>query len=397
MRFKTALLPVLSVLISLGTLNAQGTIDHSINRNRTRLEKIRREIETLKSKLRQSRQKAHGLQEQLALMDEELALIEQAKGLLLNQQKLLERRSRHNRQALIDTRKKLKRLREMYAQRARYMYKYGRVRELDMLLSSESFNQALVRLRYLNRLAEYDEKMIRGIVRKEAQIERLQKQLNADLVAKRESVRQKQQQEARYKTRRDERNRLLAQLEKDARYYNRQIGLKEKERQKLLGLISRLEEERKASQNNKRETEERPVVIDFDDFRKGRGKLPWPVKGRIVSAYGRDYDPKTKTYVTNSGIEISSPIGTPVKSVFRGVVRLITYMSGYGNTIIIDHGHGYYTVYSHLGEIYVQKDDVVESNQIIALIGDSGSLAGSKLHFEVYTGQKTDNPRRWLR
>ena len=76
---------------------------------------------------------------------------------------------------------------------------------------------------------------------------------------------------------------------------------------------------------------------------------------------------------------------------------MITYMGGYGNTIIIDHGNGYYTVYSHLGEIYVSRNDVIQTNQIIAQVGESGSLAGSKLHFEIYGGNQSYDPQAWLR
>ena len=76
---------------------------------------------------------------------------------------------------------------------------------------------------------------------------------------------------------------------------------------------------------------------------------------------------------------------------------MITYLGGYGNTLIVDHGNGYYTVYSHLAEIYVRKNEIIETNQIIAQVGDSGSLAGSKLHFEIYGGNQSFDPQKWLR
>ncbi len=391
MNFKYLFLLLLPVFLA-----AQGTVDRELSSNRGRLNELRREISQLRGQLADMQKKAHSVQDQLQLIEKQMGLIAQSKGLLLKQQQLLEKRARQNREELINTRKTLKRLKTLYADRMRYMYKYGRIKELEAVLTSESLNQAFVRLRYLNRIADYDKKTIQSIEKKQRRIEKLQQQMAADLKEKQRSLQQKRLEEQIFAQKRRERNKLLAQIEKDSRFYKRQIDLKEKERKRLSGLIAALEQKRKARDMERRETNE-PPPIDFDDFKKGRGKLPWPVRGKVVSNYGKDYDPKTKTYVTNSGIEISSAIGTPVKCVFTGVVSLITYMSGYGNTIIIDHGHGYYTVYSHLGEIYVQKGDVVDGNQIIALIGDSGSLAGSKLHFEIYAGNKASNPRLWLR
>jgi septal ring factor EnvC (AmiA/AmiB activator) len=76
---------------------------------------------------------------------------------------------------------------------------------------------------------------------------------------------------------------------------------------------------------------------------------------------------------------------------------MITHLSGYGNTIIIDHGDGYYSVYSHLDEIYVEQDRLVDSGSVIASVGDSGSLEGSMLHFAVFVNQQTENPESWLK
>jgi len=83
--------------------------------------------------------------------------------------------------------------------------------------------------------------------------------------------------------------------------------------------------------------------------------------------------------------------------VFSGIVRVVTYLPGYGNTVIVEHGNGYYTVYAHLAEIYVHKGAAVETNKVIGTVGDSGSLAGAKLQFGIYGGNKTYNPEKWLR
>ena len=104
-----------------------------------------------------------------------------------------------------------------------------------------------------------------------------------------------------------------------------------------------------------------------------------------------------KTTINNTGIDIRVNEGDKVKAVFTGIVTMITYLSGFGNTIIIDHGGGYYSVYSHLDDILVELDDLVDTGDTIGLAGDSGSLEGNKLHFALFANQKTENPQKWLR
>ena len=76
---------------------------------------------------------------------------------------------------------------------------------------------------------------------------------------------------------------------------------------------------------------------------------------------------------------------------------MITYLSGFGNTIILNHGDGYYSVYSHLDEVLVESDDLIGTGEVIGLVGDSGSLEGTKLHFALFADQRTENPQKWLR
>ena len=103
-----------------------------------------------------------------------------------------------------------------------------------------------------------------------------------------------------------------------------------------------------------------------------------------------------KTTTENPGIDIKGQPGSPIRSVLGGVVTTITYIRGYGTTIIIDHGGGFYTVYSHVTNIQTTVDGQVRNGDIIAYMGDSGSINGSKLHFEIWgKGQKL-NPEQWL-
>jgi septal ring factor EnvC (AmiA/AmiB activator) len=127
-----------------------------------------------------------------------------------------------------------------------------------------------------------------------------------------------------------------------------------------------------------------------------RGRLPWPVEGRILARFGRKQDLATKTYTRNRGIDISVPKGTEVLSVGGGQVVMVDWYRGYGSFLIISHGQNYYTLYAHLAEIHVQRNERIHQGQILGLSGDSGTLGEAKLHFELLGGHQALNPLEWL-
>ncbi|HHJ53255.1 MAG TPA: hypothetical protein ENJ89_08695 [Caldithrix abyssi] len=381
------LLPVLLV--------AQTGLEDRLSKNFARLEQLKKQIAELQKQISASRLKERSELEQLELIDREMALVARAKGVLKQQADLLSQRIHKTNQKLATTVKRLNQLKDLYAKRAVYAYKYGKIRNLELLLSSESFNQALIRYRYLKIIAEHDARTIKAIEKKKEEIKRIRARLADQLAQKQRNIREKEEQERQYVIRKKEKNALLQKLRRQQNIYRQRLAQKQKEKEKMLALIAELERER-ALRKKKKEPATRIPHFSFKDFRKAKGKLPWPVRGKIVTHYGKQRDPQSKTYIKNTDIEIKSKLGTPVQCVFKGVVRIITYLPGYGNTIIVDHGKGYYTVYSHLDEIYVEKGEAVSAGQIIATVGDSGSLEGAKLQFGIYGGKKTYNPEKWL-
>jgi len=376
-------------------LFGQNKIEQKYSRNEITINRLEKEINDLKQKLSGMYKKESDIAKQVASLDHEIALIARSKGLLEQQNKLLSVKIETINQELSYTKRRLKNLEQLYAERLVYMYKYGRIKNLELILTSSSLNQAFVRYNYLKIIAEQDERTIRSIKRKKRRVEILHKKLLAEKKLQEENLRDKRVKEKKYRQSKTQKNKLIKKIKWTESLYQRQISQKKRERQKIKEML--LGFDRKRQRNKRLAVNDAPVNFNFSDFRKAKGKLPWPVRGKVVTKYGKYRDPKFKTYVKNTGIEIRSVLGTPVKSVFKGVVRMITYMPVYGNTIIVDHGKGYYTLYSHLDEIYVHKNDPIRTGQIIATVGDSGSLKGSKLNFEIYGNQKTFNPLYWLR
>ena len=131
-------------------------------------------------------------------------------------------------------------------------------------------------------------------------------------------------------------------------------------------------------------------------FSSLRGRLPWPTQGQIISHFGKQRHPTLKTITENLGIEIRAPLGTPVQTVDAGQVQTITWQRGRGNIIIVSHDDGYYTVYTHLADIRVDLLDTIEAGEIIGTVGDSGSLNGPVLHFQIWKNTENLNPEDWL-
>ena len=122
-----------------------------------------------------------------------------------------------------------------------------------------------------------------------------------------------------------------------------------------------------------------------------------PVKGRVVSFFGPYKNRKFNVLNFNSGIEIKADRGEPVRSVRAGRVLFAGWFKSYGNMIIIDHGSHYYTLYAHAQELFRAKGDHVETGEVIATVGDSASLNGTNLYFEVRRRGKPMDPLAWLK
>jgi murein DD-endopeptidase MepM/ murein hydrolase activator NlpD len=133
------------------------------------------------------------------------------------------------------------------------------------------------------------------------------------------------------------------------------------------------------------------------NFAEQKGKLPWPVTGRITGNFGRIVHPEYKTIIQNNGIDIEAPNGTPIKSVAAGIVEFVGRMRGYGKLMIINHHGGFLTIYAHLNENFFEKGARVNQGTVIGSVGESGSLEGSKLHFEIRSENNALNPNDWLR
>ncbi len=132
-------------------------------------------------------------------------------------------------------------------------------------------------------------------------------------------------------------------------------------------------------------------------FGANKGRLPWPAVGPVDLSYGQKVERTTGTVTTHNGHDIRAAAGTPVQAVAAGQVVFADWLRGYGRVVIIDHGDQYHTLAAHLGATTVSVGDEVEAGTEIGTVGDSGSLRGTVLYFEIRHQGAPINPRDWLR
>lgn len=131
-------------------------------------------------------------------------------------------------------------------------------------------------------------------------------------------------------------------------------------------------------------------------FTARKGRLLRPAPGRVTVGFGRVVNPKFNTVTVQNGVDIAASAGAPVRAVAPGRVVHAGWFKGYGNLVIVDHGEGYHTLFAHLGAMQTAMGEEVDAGHVIGTVGDSGSLKGAYLYFELREKGRPVDPRPWL-
>lgn len=279
-------------------------------------------------------------------------------------------------------------LQEAFYARLEAIYKRERGRPLPAYLAAGSLSEAIRKHHLSKAMVEYDNQLIT-----------VMKSLIDDIDSKRELLMTNKQELARLKKERDRERWRLSRAKKQRQQFLSRVRM---EKQLRLEAISLLEEEaaeleqilQDLALQDKTDAQLQPdYQTEFYRFKK---RLPWPVKGKIVAAYGDIIHPTYKTRTFNPGIDIAAEYGEDVEAAADGRIAHIDYLRGYGNFVVIDHGEGYYSLYARLSEIMVNMNELVLKGQTIAKVGDAGAGDNPSLHFELRRGKSQYNPLDWL-
>lgn len=131
-------------------------------------------------------------------------------------------------------------------------------------------------------------------------------------------------------------------------------------------------------------------------FAAREGDLMAPVDAPIARGFGRVVDEEFRTETFRKGVDFAALAGDPVRAVAAGEVRFAGWFRGYGRIVILDHGEGYFTVSGHLDRVDVTVGDAPDEGEVLGTVGDTGSLSGPRLYFEIRRGAEPLDPARWL-
>lgn len=134
-------------------------------------------------------------------------------------------------------------------------------------------------------------------------------------------------------------------------------------------------------------------AVPMDGLGKQRGKLPWPLKGRVLHNFGT----RQTGQVNWKGMVLAANYGQQVKAVYPGTVVFAEYLRGYGLVVLLDHGKGDMTLYGYNQALTKKEGDRVTAGEVIALAGDTGGQDRASLYFEIRRNSEAQNPKSWLK
>ena len=387
-----------SLFILLSVISGQTEkIEKDIQFHNSELDHLRKEIADYERKIKNTSDREKSEIERLNEIDEEISLVRNLIYRLRREEKIKEKSITQAEVTIEKKESEHTSLVNRYAKRVTHTYKKGRLSDLEKLLDAKSWRQAVYRAKYIKIISEHDRSLADEIRRNLIEIEAKQTVLERELTDIRKIDKEKLSRKKWLEQRRRVRNKELGNLKRDRQKMSVALNQRKKAAQQMESIISRLDRERVARIAELERRRKEMALLGSVPFKELKGKLPWPIEGKVISRFGTYQNPNLKTVTENTGIDIHGSEGTEVRSIYDGIVTTVTYIRGYGNTVILDHGDGFYSVYTHVMDVEVEENSYVNARDIIAHVGDSGSLEGTKLHFEIWGNKDKLNPELWLK
>jgi len=403
-------------------VHGQSTSD-KLKKDQARLE---RKIADTKSLLNKSKTNTKTSLNELKVIENQIIYRERLLKNFDNQIRGAELTIAKKEQEIKDLHARIETLKLQYKKLLIYSYKHrNKYGQMMSVISSEDYNEALKRKKYLERIAEIQQKQFLVIKQNQALIKTEIEAIENEKAYKKVIITEKSKERAAIQIDK------IAQEEVYLKFKNQEQGLiaklKAEEKRKAVlrnkinvaiqREIAAAEARRKKAEEARRrnspktETEAKTKEPNFAltkesarlsaSFEGNKGKLPWPVgKGSITERFGKNPHPTLKNVSTNNrGIDISTTKNAQVRSVFDGEVTSILNIPGAGKVVIIKHGN-YRTVYSNMKDVYVTKGSMVKTKTVIGSLLSKEKQNMSVVHFELHkvTGSAVSclNPSLWV-
>ena len=271
------------------------------------------------------------------------------------------------------------------------LYKLNRLGKVYLLASAESITDLCRRQTALKRILAYDDNILKDLSSNKAGLEKMQKKICFQKTNKLSIQSAYKDQISVVSSKRAKKLKLLADIKSKKSLEMAAIASLEKAAATLNRTINSF-----SSKPDKIESFNTKVFLSDNGFTFLKGRLKMPVKGEIISFFGNYTDSRLKLKSFRKGIDIKAERGEPIRAVYDGLIIYSSWFKGYGNLIIVDHGNNYYTLYAHTEELFKTKGDSVETGEVVATVGDTGSITGAGLYFEIRHYGKPVDPLKWI-
>jgi murein hydrolase activator len=354
------------------------------------LERIKREMEEKKKELKRAGRKERSVLAELDKIDRD---IQAGSAELVDQQKRLQEAEAGAREIEANSaslNRELAGVKRAYGLRLRALYKMRRSGSAGPF-RADSLGGMVKQVKYLGLIAERDRTIIRDYG---GALDLLARQ-QSEIAEKREETlgrrRTVETRKAELESKRQKKAVILAAVRHEKGLSEQTLHELEDASVSLWAMIKQDEKGRRSSREENAPSDRGNVSLSGD-----KSRLPWPLEGAVLTRFGMQRHPQFGTMVFRRGIEIEARDGQAVRAVDGGQVAYADWYKGYGKLVILDHGNGFYTLYGNLSRVDLAKGDRAARGQVIGLAGETGSMKGPKLYFEIRRNGEAQDPLVWL-
>lgn len=344
------------------------------------LKEVKSRLKMVKNELSKLRRTEKNILEEIELLDEKIRLTQSLIRKIKNAQDEKIKEIALLQSSIKDIEERLETKREDLKRRIRLIYKKGEFFDLECLLGAEDMTTLYNRYLLLRLMAKNDRDVLQKLAELKRKLEKENKELESSYMELTTLMVEKKASEESLKNAKKREEKRLSQVKQEKKEKEKLKRELEMAKKRLETMLARMEQRR-----GKRITKPGTHYLE-----QKRGNLPWPCRGEIISYFGAKIHPKYGTKTKNDGIDIKCNPGTKINVVSDGRVAFAERYMGYGNLVIVDHGDGYYTIYSNLDEIWVKEGQHVKRGTPLGVCSDY-------LHFEFRVRGKASNPLLWLK
>lgn len=373
---------IFTVAAAKKTSRSKGSIDSQIAAEEKKRSDLAKQAQSYRDQVRKMGRKVDSLLTQVNTLQQDESLAQQELTVLELQSEKIQENIEVLDSYMKEEQVKINELSGKMSERILDMYKYGETGRMRTLFASRSVFEAVENAYLLKCVNQRDEDILSQLQERVQNMDLSRRTMDDQQLRLKEKTQAVEEQRDKYNQSIKDTNRFISSLRKQKALAEK-AAQEAEEAQKAAGaMIAELQRKRARS---------------FIPATGQGSKFDWPVRGVLASPFGNRIHPILKRKILHAGIDIAASNGTAVKTAAPGEVIYNGWLRGYGRVVVVDHGHGFSTLYAHLSASLVQEGQIVRTGAVIARVGKTGNVTGYHLHFEVRQYGTPVNPIKYLK